>query len=375
MRVLIAVLALSAGLYYFACAADKKDSPSKPTEQGEKLKALQKKFTEEFEGLLDKFKSATTAEEKNAVKTEAKELAVLTAEKVTKIAEEDPKSDAALDASVFALSRLVPLGASGANVDKLIGIVSEHHLNSPKVKDLVMMAGRMGSAGEKFLKDAAEKSTDKSVKGFALYSLGSTFAEQADDASDEKMAASLTAKAIEYLEKAAKEAPDVMIGRDTIAQAVKNDIAALKTLSVGSPAPDVEGTELSGTKVKLSSYKGKVVLLDIWATWCGPCKAMIPHERKLVEKLKGKPFELISVSADEKKDTLVKFLEKEQMPWKHWWAGEESDVLKTFRVKAFPTLYLIDAKGVIRKKWIGSPGDEVLDKAVEEVVKEAPSKG
>jgi len=338
---------------------------------------MEKKFVADFEELLKRFQEAKTPAEKAAVRTEAKELATITVGKVAKFAAESPKDASALTAAEFALMRLAPLGAGGEDVDKLVGIVIDNHLGSPKIKDFVMNAGRMGATGEKLLKAAAEKATDKTVKGMALYFLGTALAEQADDAPNEKAAAELTAKALDYLEKAIKEAPDVRVGRQTIAAAAAGDIQALKTLGVGKPAPDAEGTELKDDKkVKLSSYQGKVVLLDIWATWCGPCRAMIPHERELVKKLAGKPFVLLSVSTDEKKETLTTFLEKEPMPWTHWWAGEESDLIKTYRVRAFPTLYLIDAKGVIRKKWVGSPDPEVLNKAVEELVKEVPaSKG
>ena len=118
--------------------------------------------------------------------------------------------------------------------------------------------------------------------------------------------------------------------------------------------------------------RGKVVLFDIWATWCPPCRAMIPHEREMVEKHKGKPFVLVSFSADDDKETLEKFLEKEPMPWTHWWDnGPKSAVLKKFRVQAFPTLYLMDHSGVIRYKWTGKPGDKELDEAVETLVQEA----
>ncbi|HEX4613129.1 MAG TPA: TlpA disulfide reductase family protein, partial [Urbifossiella sp.] len=203
------------------------------------------------------------------------------------------------------------------------------------------------------------------------YFLGTNLAEQADDAPNEKKAAELSAKAIEYLEKAVKDAGDVRIGPGTIEKLATDDLTALKTLGVGKVAPDVLGVGLKDEKTKLSSLKGKVVLLDIWATWCGPCRAMIPHERELVKKMEGKPFVLVSVSADEKKETLTAFLEREPMPWTHWWNGQDGEILRAFRVKAFPSLYLIDAKGVIRKKWVGSPEEAVLDKSIEELVREA----
>lgn len=380
MRVFIAVMLLASAGLYVAYAKFVKEPP-KDGPQAEQLAKLKKKFGDEFDELVKRFQAASTGAEKAGIKSEAKELGALTAEKVRKIAEEDPKSGAALDAVEFGLTRLVPIGASGPNVDKLLGFATEHHINSPKMKDLVLIAGRAGPSGEKFLVAAAEKSTDKGVKGIALYILGSSYAEQADDAPNDKAATDLTAKAIDYLQRAATEAPDVKIGEDTIGKLTGEEIKALKLLSIGNPVPDVEGTDLhTGKKIKLSSLKGKVVLLDIWATWCGPCRAMIPHERKMVEKLKGKPFQLVSVSVDEKKDTLTKFIEKEPMPWTHWWDdGEENPLVKTMRVKAFPTLYLIDAKGVIRKKWIGVPGGDpespAVEEAIEHLLKDAAAKG
>jgi thiol-disulfide isomerase/thioredoxin len=376
MRLFLAAMLLaSVGLYVGYNRYVKGDTKA---EQADKLTKLKKKFGEEFDDLRTRFQSAPTAAEKKGIQAEARELATLTAEKVRKIADEDPKSPAALDAAEFALTRLVPVGASGADVDKLMGYVIEHHIASPKMKDFVLIAGRVGASGEKFLTTAAEKSPDKTVKGLALYILGASYAEQADDAPNDKAAAELTAKAIDHFQRAAKEAPDAKVSQDeTIAKSVEGEIKALKTLAIGSPAPGVQGTDVkTGKTVKLSDYKGKVVLLDVWATWCGPCRAMIPHERKMVEKLKGKPFQLISVSVDEDKDKLTKFFEKEPMPWTHWWDnGEENPLIKTLKVKAFPTLYLIDAKGVIRKKWVGVPGGDpdspIIENAIEELLKDA----
>ncbi len=79
-------------------------------------------------------------------------------------------------------------------------------------------------------------------------------------------------------------------------------------LSVGWKAPEVIGRGLDGKEMKLSDLKGKVVVLDIWATWCVPCRAMIPQERAIVEKLKTQPFVLVSISVDHQKETLTKFL-------------------------------------------------------------------
>ncbi|MFO0797988.1 MAG: TlpA disulfide reductase family protein [Gemmataceae bacterium] len=365
---LAAALVCACGLF----TAHAQDGPADPARVG-KSRDIQKAFDEEFGGLNKKFQAAKNREEQNAVRTEAKELATLTAGKLAKLVAENPKDAVAFDAARFGLTRLSMFGTSGPDMDKLAAAITDHHLGNPQLSDLVMSAPRMGPAGEKLLKAVVEKSTDKKAKGTAMYFLGSALAEQADDAPNEKAATELTTKAIDYLEKAAKDAGDVRLGPNTIAKMAGDDLTALKTLGVGKTAPDVTGVGLKDEKTKLSSLKGKVVLLDIWATWCGPCRAMIPHERELVKRLEGKAFALVSISADEKKETLTAFLEKEPMPWTHWWAGDDSDLLRTFRVRAFPTLYLIDARGVIRKKWVGSPANDVLDREIDALVREAGS--
>jgi thiol-disulfide isomerase/thioredoxin len=141
----------------------------------------------------------------------------------------------------------------------------------------------------------------------------------------------------------------------------------VKDLFVGAPMPELKSKNLEDKPVKLSDLKGKVVVLDIWATWCPPCRAMIPHERELVKKLKDKPFVLVSISADAKKDTLENFLKDNPMPWTHWWNGRDGSILSELDVKFFPTIYVLDHKGVIRYKNVR---DKDMDKAVETLLKE-----
>ena len=88
-------------------------------------------------------------------------------------------------------------------------------------------------------------------------------------------------------------------------------------LSVGATMRELVSEDLEGKTVRLGDLKGKVVVLDLWATWCGPCVAMIPHEREMVKRHKDKPFALVSISVDTEKRTLTDFLAKEPMPWNH----------------------------------------------------------
>ncbi|QJW95338.1 TlpA family protein disulfide reductase [Frigoriglobus tundricola] len=376
MRLLCAAaLSLSFGLWV-AFAQDKKPAETK-TDRAAKLEVLKKKFDEENKELIEKLQKAESPVEARGVQAEMRELVLITAGKVIVIAESDPKDQTGFEAAALIVKTAGPVGASGPEVEKAVAIIAEHHVANAKVKEFLIPAMRMGPAGEKLLKAVSEKAPDKEAKGLALFLRGFVKAQGIDEEEDEAKMALIVKDATALLEEAAKVAPDVIVGnsKTTIAKMSAKEIEGLKgvlALGVGKPAPDVNSALLEGKKVKLSDYKGKVVLLDIWATWCGPCRAMIPHERELVDKNKDKPFVLVSVSADDKKETLEKFLEKEKMPWVHWWDnGPESEVLKKYRVRAFPTLYLIDHNGVVKHKWIGNPGNDKIDAAVEELVKAA----
>ena len=105
---------------------------------------------------------------------------------------------------------------------------------------------------------------------------------------------------------------------------------------------------------------------------------MYPHERSLVKKMEGKPFALIGVNSDQDRDALKEVLKKEEITWRSFWNGKEGTggpISKKWNVQGWPTLYVLDHKGIIRHKWLGSPGDKVMDEAIEKLVKEAEGGG
>ena len=102
--------------------------------------------------------------------------------------------------------------------------------------------------------------------------------------------------------------------------------------------------------------------------------AMVPHERSLVKKMEGKPFVLLGVDSDTTKEAGKDAEKQHKITWRSWFDGRPGPIVKEWQIQGFPTLYLLDAKGAIRHKWVGSPGDEVINKAVEQLVKETEGK-
>jgi len=106
---------------------------------------------------------------------------------------------------------------------------------------------------------------------------------------------------------------------------------------------------------------------------------MFPHERSLVKKLENKPFALIGVNSDRDLKALKPVLEEEKITWRSFWNGPEGiggPISKEWNVQGWPTLYIIDHKGVIKHKYLGSPRDpEDLDRAIEKLVEVAEKEG
>ena len=101
---------------------------------------------------------------------------------------------------------------------------------------------------------------------------------------------------------------------------------------------------------------------------------MYPHERSLVERLANRPFAIVGVNSDPDLEKLKADMLKENINWRSFSNGPKGTsgpISTQWNVRGWPTMYLIDAKGVIRHTWLGSPGEEVLDEAIDKLVAEA----
>ena len=134
-------------------------------------------------------------------------------------------------------------------------------------------------------------------------------------------------------------------------------------------AARLEGEAVRGQKLHLVDYRGKVVAVVFWATWCAPCMAMVPHERDLVKRLKEKPFVLHGVNGDDDRAKAAETMTRESMSWPSLFnGGSHGGIVAKSGVSTWPTIDVIDAQGTIRYKTVRG---QSLDEAIEKLLAEA----
>jgi len=119
-----------------------------------------------------------------------------------------------------------------------------------------------------------------------------------------------------------------------------------KRQALGQPF-ELKFTALGGKEVNLSQMKGKVVLIDFWATWCGPCVAVLPDLKKTYKELHPKGFEVIGISLDSDRAKLETFIRQNDMPWPQFFDGKGwgNSLAKKHGVNSIPAMWLVDKKG------------------------------
>ncbi len=159
----------------------------------------------------------------------------------------------------------------------------------------------------------------------------------------------------------------------SLREMAEKQLVELRSRAAGKPAPPMEGIDLDGRSISLKDYRGKAVLITFWGTWCYPCMKLVPHERELVERYASRKFALLGVNCDDELDSAKSAAQANKMTWPSLRneASDGSKITQEWKTLGFPTLYLIDHHGVIRRRWIGAPSLNLLDEATELLVSAA----
>lgn len=203
---------------------------------------------------------------------------------------------------------------------------------------------------EMFLRDAMS-SGNRSVAGYARFCRAMSLRQN-----PERMAEVET-----MLTEVAKTYDDVPGYRGMLSETAAAQLFELQNLAIGKVAPEIVGVDLDGREMRLSDYRGSVVMIHFWGSWCRRCAETIPGERSLVKELKNQPFVMLGVNNDEQSEAALRFASQHEMEWKSWFDGPATTgvIAAKWNIIEWPTSYVLDHEGTIRAKFLGAIPPEV----------------
>jgi len=140
-------------------------------------------------------------------------------------------------------------------------------------------------------------------------------------------------------------------------------------VAVNFAAPELRLTDLQGRPVSLSDYRGRVVLVNNWATWCPPCKAEMPTLQEYFEEHRHQNFTIVAIEAGEPAAEVAAFVQQYGLTFPVW-LDPAQEATSAFRNPGLPSSYVIDADGMVRLAWTGAISREMLEKFVTPLLEE-----
>jgi thiol-disulfide isomerase/thioredoxin len=382
----------------------------------DRFRALEKEYNDKEKAYFKASRAAKTAADKSTIYKTMYPDILAYARQFYAMATEEPKGPLVPDIlyTVYQIVGHAPYRIKGdekaaAAVHEQLALARQalewlhrDYVTDPRLKNFLQQIGMdRGPNVESFLRDVLTRNPDHTAQGLACQALANVmswvfetpefFAKNPQMAKDfEKVHGNATISWIKSHDPAAalreavalhervvsefagvKLVPADPADKQTIGKASEDWLASRSELAIGKVAPEIDGKDVDGKLMKkLSHYRGKVVALVFWASWCGPCMQQVPTERELAKAMAGRPFALLGVNCDYTVAAAKAVMAKESITWPNWYDGdprEEALIETRYHIHGIPAVFLLDADGVIRAKDLR---DQSLHKAALQMVKD-----
>jgi len=338
----------------------------------------------------------------------------VTLPKIFELAKQDPVSKASFDAFGWIITnRRLSVESLSPYGTESLALLRQYHTGATNIGQICRTLGNNWDPADVtalgFLQVAAEKNPDRQSRGFATLALGRFLKVKMEDLqmfplkpsstnqwwldanaryqAERKPADAPTlydqaVKALKTVQRDYADCPDLPPHgaghpRQPLGEQATVELFELTHLTLGTEAPGISSKDVEGHDLKLSQFRGKVVLINFWATWCGPCMQMVPLERALAERYKDQPFTVLGVNGDSTPETAREAIQKEQITWPSFWNGVDTtgNIAHDWNIRGWPTFYVLDPNGIIRFKGMSYAGlmtSNQLTLIIDQVLAETP---
>jgi peroxiredoxin len=353
------------------------DEP-KPQTPADEFRAMTAKYHQAQEEYKKAYQSAKTAAEKRKIEDDLGLLSTRRkyAGEFFRFIERHPKDGAAVDAYLWLLTEW-----PGLELEKANRVIGDNQADSERMEQICRwLADHESFSSIPLLWRIVKKNSHPEIQGLARYSLArqlKLISESAADGfswvypwkdpdtvakspatelrtfdlwglPDLDPAGESAATAVRLLEEVVGKYDQVKFGTSTLGKVAQPDLLELRRLSVGKIAPEIEGKDLNGKPMKLSDFRGKVVLLHFWdATTLSDMSRV----RRMARMFNDKPFVILGINTDKNRERINEAIELQEITWRSW--SDEapySPISSSWNVKTRPAMYLLDEKGTIRFK-------------------------
>jgi thiol-disulfide isomerase/thioredoxin len=280
--------------------------------------------------------------------------------------------------AVAALSMAVLSWPNAKAADEAFDLLLQRFADSPRLADLARESQRHRYAGaEKRLERLATEAKDRTAVGLAFLQLAQAsdpnFCRIVGEKPEQEDAR--REKALGLYRRVVSEFPKMENGWP--AGLARRCITRLQQLRTGLAAPPIAGTDLDGKRMTLADFRGKVVVIDFWGSWCGPCRRKLPMMKAVQGRYANKGVVFLGVMAEARREDAAKAAAEEKVPWQNWLdlrdeKTGESPVVKAWGVVGFPSVYVLDGEGKIRFTCVLTQDE--LERALDQLLAERSPK-